>query len=380
METILTNAHVVTAEEAFVGTVVIADSQITDIVRGASQAAGAEDLEGDYLLPGLIDLHTDALEKQMMPRPHVTWNSTAAIIAHDALTTTAGITTVFEALAAGANLAHPERNETLKPMIEGLHKTQENGILRGEHFVHLRCEITDPMVMELFHQVIDHPMIRFVSVNDHTPGCRQYPDIDYYRKKHMKNYGYDDEEMDKFIDEISEQSQKYGAQRRAELVETSHAKGIPAASHDDRTIEEIEQAAEEGMVMVEFPITIEAADAARERGLQILAGGPNLVRGGSHHPGNPLTGDLAKRRSLDILASDYVPFSLILGIFKLTEAEFGFSLPDAVNTGSKNPAKAAGFTDRGEIAAGKRADVAQVRVVDGIPVVRRVWVRGQRVA
>jgi alpha-D-ribose 1-methylphosphonate 5-triphosphate diphosphatase len=380
VETILTNAHVVTAEEVFVGTVVIADSQITDIVRGASQAAGAEDLEGDYLLPGLIDLHTDALEKQMMPRPHVTWNSTAAIIAHDALTTTAGITTVFEALAAGANLAHPERNETLKPMIEGLHKTQENGILRGEHFVHIRCEITDPMVMELFHQVIDHPMIRFVSVNDHTPGCRQYPDIDYYRKKHMKNYGYDDEEMDKFIDEISEQSQKYGAQRRAELVETSHTKGIPAASHDDRTIEEIEQAAEEGMVMVEFPITFEAADAARERGLQILAGGPNLVRGGSHHPGNPLTGDLAKRRSLDILASDYVPFSLIQGIFKLTEAEFGFALPDAVNTGSKNPAKAAGFTDRGEIAAGKRADIAQVRVVDGIPVVRRVWVRGQRVA
>ena len=164
METILTNAHVVTAEEAFVGTVVITDSQITDIVHGASQAAGAEDLDGDYLLPGLIDLHTDALEKQIMPRPHVAWNSTAAAIAHDALTTTAGITTVFEALTAGTNMAHPERNETLKPMIEGLHKTQEKGMLRGEHLVHLRCEITDPMVMELFQQVIDHPLIRFLSV------------------------------------------------------------------------------------------------------------------------------------------------------------------------------------------------------------------------
>ena len=168
-----TNAHVVTAEAAFDGTVVIADSQITDIERGASQAAGAEDLEGDYLIPGLIDLHTDALEKQMMPRPYVTWNSTTAAIAHDALTTTAGITTVFEALTAGANVAHPERNETLKPMIEGLHKTQENGMLRGEHFVHLRSEITAPMVMELFHQVIDHPLIRFLSVNDHT--TRSWP-------------------------------------------------------------------------------------------------------------------------------------------------------------------------------------------------------------
>ena len=201
--------------------------------------------------------------------------------------------------------------------------------------------------------------------------------MDYYRKKYMKNYGLDDEELDKHVYNILEQSKKYGPQRRAELVEIGHAKGIPAASHDDRTIEDIEQAAEEGMVMVEFPTTIEAADAAREHGLQILAGGPNLVRGGSHHPGNPLTGDLAKRRTLDILASDYVPLSLIQGIFMLTEAEFGFALPDAVNTGSINPAKAAGFTDRGEIAAGKRADVAQVKVVDGIPVVRRVWVRGQ---
>ena len=380
METILTNAHVVTADEDFDGTVVIADGGIVGVDRSNSQSAGADDLDGDYLIPGLVDLHTDALEKQMMPRPHVTWNTTAATIAHDALTTTAGMTTVFEALAAGASVAHPERNETLKPMIESLHKTQEAGLLRGEHFVHLRCEVTNPMVMELFHQVIDHPLIRFMSVNDHAPGHRQYPDLDYYRKKHMKSYGLNEEEMDKFVEEISEQSHKYGAQRRAELIKTGHAKNIPAASHDDRTPEEVEQAVREGMVMAEFPITYEATDLARERGLQVLAGGPNLVRGGSHHPGNLLTGDLAKRRSLDILASDYVPISLIQGIFKLTEAEFGFTLPDAINIGSKNPAKAAGLTDRGEIAPGKRADLAQVKVVEGIPVVRRVWVRGARVA
>lgn len=370
----------ITAEDDFDGTVVIASGHIARVDRGKSRMANADDLDGGYLIPGLVDLHTDALEKQMMPRPNVSWNSTAATIAHDALTTTAGITTVFEALAAGASVAHPERNETLKPMIEGLHKTQEARLLRGEHFVHLRCEVTNPMVMELFHQVIDHPSIRFMSVNDHAPGHRQYPDMDYYRKKNIKNYGLSEEEMDRFVHEILEQSQKHGAQRRAELVETAHAKGIPAASHDDRTKEEVEQAVQEGMVVAEFPITHEAADLARQHGLQVLAGGPNLVRGGSHHPGNLLTADVAKRRSLDVLASDYVPMSLIQGLFKLTEPEFGFSPSAAVNIGSKNPAAAAGLTDRGEIAPGKRADLAQVEIVDGIPVVRRVWVRGIRVA
>ncbi|MEX2449390.1 MAG: alpha-D-ribose 1-methylphosphonate 5-triphosphate diphosphatase [Rhodospirillales bacterium] len=380
MEVILSNARVVTADQDFDGTVAVRDGKIVSVDDGRSGLSHAKDLGGDYLIPGLVDLHTDALEKQMMPRPHVSWNPTAATIAHDALTATAGMTTVFEALAAGASVAHPERNETLKPMIESLHKTQEDGLLRGEHFVHLRCEVTNPMVMELFHKVIDHPLIRFISVNDHAPGHRQYPDMDYYRKKHMKNYGLNDEEMDRFVEDLLEQSQKHGPQRRAEILETGKLKNIPAASHDDRTVEEVEQAVAEEMVVAEFPITYEATDLARQCGLQVLAGGPNLVRGGSHHPGNLLTGDLAKRRSLDILASDYVPISLIQGIFKLTEDEFGFSLSDAVNIGSKNPAKAAGLTDRGEIAPGKRADLVQVKVVGGIPVVRRVWVRGVRVA
>ncbi|MBE90115.1 MAG: phosphonate metabolism protein PhnM [Rhodospirillaceae bacterium] len=380
METVLTNARVVTANEEFDGTVVLKDGIIGSVERGQSQVSGAEDLNGNYLIPGLVDLHTDALEKQMMPRPNVSWNPIAATIAHDALTTTSAITTVFESLAAGASVAHPERNETLKPMIDGLHETQNKGLLRGEHHVHLRCEITNPMVMDLFRDVIDHPSIRFMSVNDHAPGHRQYPDMDYYRNKHMKNYGFNDKEMDTFVAEVQEQSKEFGPKRRAELVEAAHLRGIPAASHDDRTAEEVELAASEGMVVAEFPITFEAADLARKRGLKVLAGGPNLCRGGSHHPGNLLTGDIAKRRSLDILVSDYVPISLVQGLFKLVSAEFGFSMPEAIAIGSRNPAIAAGLSDRGEIASGKRADLVQVQNVDGIPAVRRVWAKGERVA
>ena len=139
METVLTNARVVTSDEEFNGTVVLKGGLIASIEQGQSQVSGAKDLDGNYLIPGLVDLHTDALEKQMMPRPNVSWNPIAATIAHDALTTTSAITTVFESLAAGASVAHPERNETLKPMIDGLHETQGKGLLRGEHLVHLRC-------------------------------------------------------------------------------------------------------------------------------------------------------------------------------------------------------------------------------------------------
>jgi alpha-D-ribose 1-methylphosphonate 5-triphosphate diphosphatase len=253
-------------------------------------------------------------------------------------------------------------------------------MLRGEHLVQLRCEITNPRVMEIFAKVIGHPLVRLISINDHAPGHRQYPDIAYYRKKHMRNHGLSEVEMDQHVERLVEQSQKYGPGRRTTIVEHCHARNIPLASHDDRTRDDVDLAIREGMVIVEFPISCGAAEHARDHGLQVLSGSPNLVRGGSHHPGNLATQELASRRLVDILVSDYVPISLLRGAFKLTELGIGWSLPEAVKTVTANPAKAAGLMDRGELAAGKRADIVQVSMIDGLPIVRRVWVRGKRVA
>jgi alpha-D-ribose 1-methylphosphonate 5-triphosphate diphosphatase len=376
----LTNAQIVTPQKVCKGTLVLNGETIAAVDEDVSQAAGAEDLEGDYLLPGMIDLHTDALEKHTIPRPHVNFDIALATVAHDAQTTTAGITTVYESLGAGGTVAHPERDETLIPMLEGLFRTQQAKMLRGEHLVQLRCEITHPKVLEILDQVIGHPLVRLISINDHAPGHRQYPDIAYYRKKHMRNYGLTEAEMDRHVERMVEQSQKYGPARRATIVEQSRARNIPLASHDDRTRDEVDLAIREGAVIAEFPISCEAAEHARDHGVQVLSGSPNLVRGGSHHPGNLATKDLASRRLVDILVSDYVPISLLRGAFKLAEPDIGWSLPDAIKTVTANPAKAAGLTDRGELAERKRADVIQVRVIDGLPIVRRVWVRGARVA
>lgn len=380
METVLTNARVVTADTVMTGTVVIADDAIAQVAPGSSGVAGAEDLDGDILVAGLVDLHTDALEKHFMPRPNVPWDAVSAAIAHDAQTTTAGITTVFEALGVGGSVAHPERNETLAPMIAGIHHARNNDMLRGDHLLHLRCEVTNESVMELFHQFVDHPLVRFMSVMDHAPGHRQYSDLAHYRAKHKKNHGLNDEEVDAFVNRLMDQSSRYGPSRRAELIEIGHAKGLPVASHDDRTREDVELAAKQGLVMAEFPIFHEAAALAQELGLMVLAGGPNLVRGSSQHPDNVSTGDLAKRRQVDVLASDYIPVSMLQAAFRLTEPKFGYALPEAMNTISKTPAETAGLHDRGEIAVGKRADLVQVRKVGDLPLVRKVWSRGVRVA
>jgi len=342
METVLTDARVGTADEEFGGTVVIKDGVIFDIKKADAKPPVPKMWTAIISFPVLLIcirmrwrsrccrgrtyLGTRSPPPSPMMRTRPLRQSSM----------------VFGSLAAGASVAHPERNETLKLMIDSLHRTQEMDLLCGEHFVHLRCEVTDPMVMELFHDVIDHPSIRFMSVNDHAPGHRQYPDMDYYREKHIKNCGLNDKEMDDIVALIQEQSQKFGPERRAELVPMAQSRKIPAASHDDRT-------AEEGMMVAEFPITFEAIGFARERGLKVLAGGPNLCRGSSHHPGNLLTDD-----------------------------EFRFSMPAAIPIGWKNPATFADLTDHGEIAASKRADLAQVKNVDGIPAAGRVWVKGER--
>ncbi len=380
MATVLTNARLVTPQKVWTGTLVLDGETIAAVDDHITHAAGAEDLGGDYLMPGMIDLHTDALEKHTIPRPHVNFEIPLATVAHDAQTTTSGITTVFESLGAGGTVAHPERDETLIPMLDGLLRTQQAKMLRGEHLVQLRCEITNAKVLEIFEQVIGHPLVRLISINDHAPGHRQYPDIPYYRKKHMRNHGLTAEEMDRHVERMVEQSQKYGPARRAAIVEQSRARSIPLASHDDRTRDDVDLAIREGAVIAEFPISCEAAEHARDHGIQVLSGSPNLVRGGSHHPGNLATKDLACRRLVDILVSDYVPISLLRGAFKLTEADIGWSLPDAIMTVTANPARAVGMNDRGELVAGRRADVIQVRVIEGIPIVRRVWIRGARVA
>ena len=163
------------------------------------------------------------------------------------------------------------------------------------------------------------------------------------------------------------------------IAELAAGRGLALASHDDETPAHVDEAVSLGVSISEFPTTAGAAQAARSHGLSILMGAPNVVRGGSHS-GNVGAADLAAAGLLDILASDYVPISMLHAVCLLAEAPVGLGLPGAMALVSANPAKAAGLDDRGRIAPGLRADLVRFRLIDGVPHIRAVWRAGKRVA
>lgn len=382
METILKNTAVITGENVITGHVVVRDGRIDVTEAGPTDAAGAIDFEGDYLLPGLVDLHTDNLEKHFQPRPGVTWDGVGAAIAHDGQVAAAGITTVFDSLSIFGEKNGFNREDNLTPMIEGVQTARDHGLLRVDHRLHLRCETSRPGLPDTLHPHVDNGKPCLLSIMDHTPGRRQYRNwTDEQLMEMAKAYGRTDEEIEQIKREFKNRNNlEYVAENRAVVVKIATEKAIPVASHDDETPEHIHESVADGVTISEFPVTLEASQVAKEKGMCVVMGAPNLLRGGSHS-GNVSTAEVVKDGALHALASDYLPLSLLRGAFLLTQAPFNWSLPDAVATVSKAPAHAAGLTDRGEIAPGKRGDLIRVRLTpSGWPQVRGVWREGERVA
>jgi alpha-D-ribose 1-methylphosphonate 5-triphosphate diphosphatase len=378
IELILTNARVVTSDAEFDGTVVVRDGRIVEVGAGRSHAPCATDLDSDYLVPGLVELHTDNMEKHFSPRPGVKWPSLPAVIAHDTQIAAAGITTVFDSLALGDVRGDTDRVMNRERMIDAVRTVSDRRMSRAEHRLHLRCEIVADDAVESIDRWIDLPLVGLVSINDHTPGQRQFLDPEKLRHYHTKKYGMTNAEFDVFSVRAIELHHKNAARNRSEVVARARARGLPIASHDDATRAHVEEAVENGMTIAEFPTTSEAASASREAGLSVLVGAPNLVMGGSHS-GNIAAIDLVRDGQADILSSDYVPASLMESVFRLPSSGAGISLPEAVRLASLNPARAVGLGDRGEIAPDRRADLVRVRVLDGAPLVRTVWREGERV-
>jgi alpha-D-ribose 1-methylphosphonate 5-triphosphate diphosphatase len=368
----------VTRDEVFNGTLRVEDGRIRELSRGTTSAPEAEDWMGDYLLPGLVELHTDNLEKHLAPRPGVHWNTDAAFVIHDAQIAAAGITTVFDALAIGTRLSVGVRGRDVQlACAAALSRFSERGLLRAEHFLHLRCEIATQDVIELFDTLSAHPLLRLASVMDHTPGQRQWHDRAQWRRFQERYGKWTDEEAATMQAELADEQQRFADEHRRQIVERCQARAIPLASHDDTLVEHVEQAAAEGIVLAEFPTTRIAAEAAKARGISTIMGAPNLVRGGSHS-GNVSALELAQANLLDILSSDYVPSSLLTAAFDLV-TKAGWSLPRAMATVSWEPAHRAGLTDRGAITPGLRADFVRVTMLDALPVPRATYLAGRRV-
>ncbi|WP_322045990.1 alpha-D-ribose 1-methylphosphonate 5-triphosphate diphosphatase [Paraburkholderia sp. J67] len=375
---LIKNARIVTRDDVFTGTLHVEGETIRDISRGSTAAPEAEDWEGDFLLPGLVELHTDNLEKHLAPRPGVHWNTDAAFVIHDAQIAAAGITTVFDALAIGTRLAVGVRGRDVQlASAAALSRFSERKLLRADHFLHLRCEIATQDVIELFDTLSTHPLLRLASVMDHTPGQRQWHDRAQWRRYQERHGKWTDEHAENLLTEMETEQERFADAHRRQIVERCHTRNIPLASHDDTLVEHVEQAADEGIVLAEFPTTRAAAEAARQRGIATIMGAPNVVRGGSHS-GNVSALELAQADLLDILSSDYVPSSLLTAAFDLvTKADW--TLPRALATVSWEPAHKAGLTDRGAIEPGLRADFVRVTMLDTLPVPRATYRAGQRV-
>jgi alpha-D-ribose 1-methylphosphonate 5-triphosphate diphosphatase len=376
-ETILSNARIVLADETIEGSVAIRDGLIADISPGLVRAG--EDFGGDYLIPGLVELHTDHLEGHYAPRPKVRWNPLAAVLAHDAQVATAGITTVFDALRVGLGEDADIDAAEMRRLADAIEDGVRSDRLRADHFIHLRCEVSADDCLDGFAHFDGDDRVRMASLMDHAPGQRQFVNLETYAYYYQRKLKLTDSEFIEFCEKRIAESQRNARPNREAIAAACHARGIVLASHDDATRAHVDEAVEQGIRVAEFPTTLEAASASKGAGMGVLMGAPNVVRGGSHS-GNVSARELAEHGHLDILSSDYIPYSLIQSAFFLGEVVDAISLPQAVAMVSLNPARATGLDDRGEIAIGKRADLVRVRVDDHIPVVRSVWREGRRVA
>ena len=373
----LHNARLVLPDAVVTGSIRVVGGKIASVDEGA--ASQGEDCQGDFLMPGLVELHTDHLETHYSPRPGVRWHPIAAIQSHDAQIAAAGITTVLDCLRMGTDdSADYEPNEMLE-LATYLQRAAEQDRLRAEHLLHLRCEVSSPGVLEDCEKFAQHQNIKLMSLMDHAPGQRQFADMAVFEHYHRSKDGMDDAAFRAFAERRLANSQRFSDSHRRSIATICNARDIALASHDDATLAHVDDAINLGVRIAEFPTTIDAARAAHAKGMGILMGAPNVVRGKSHS-GNVGARELAEFGILDILSSDYVPSSLMHAPFVLAMQQKLMSLPEAIALVTCNPARAIGIDDRGEIAEGLRADLVRVRYQDDVPTVKSVWREGRRVA
>jgi alpha-D-ribose 1-methylphosphonate 5-triphosphate diphosphatase len=378
--TVFRNARIVTADRVFLGFLKASDGRIEEIGEDASTGVGI-DFRGDYLLPGLIELHTDHLESHYAPRPAVTWHAGSAVLAYDAQIATAGITTVFDSFRVGVEEydASAQPGDEVAPLAEAVRRAADAGLLRADHLTHLRCEVPAPNVVDSLEVLLASHRADLISLMDHTPGQRQFRDLEKYFIYYSGKSGRSLADLEQVARERRKMGRARALENRPRIVEIARARGVTLASHDDTTVEEVALARRDGVMIAEFPTTREAASASRAAGMATVMGAPNVVRGGSHS-GNASARELAEAGELDILSSDYVPAALLMAAFRLAGTAAVGGLAGAIRLVSKAPAEATGLKDRGEIAVGRRADLLRVAIHDGEPVVRAVWRQGRRVA
>ncbi len=344
-------------------TIAIQDGRIVEIGDGPGPAAELE-IDGRNLtvLPGLIDLHGDAFEREVAPRPGCVFPLDLAIESNDANLISAGITTFYYSITDGFEPSVRNR-ATVRGLLDGIESRRDR--LMSDSRIHIRheCVATDDHE-ELLDWIADH-RIDLLSLNDHLPKPGDARKLDRYRAGAARRFTMSAEDLDSFIADRQARRDLGNAQTE-ELAAAAHAAGVTLASHDELTAEDAARAAELNVRICEFPLTAECAEKGLARGASVVMGAPNLVRGGSHVGGTSVRDEIAAGR-VSILVSDYFYPSLLRAPFLI--AELGLlPLEKAWRLVSGNPAEASGLGDRkGRIAVGADADLIGVQGTTGLP-------------
>lgn len=372
MKTYLVHARIILKDTIIEdGSVLIEDGEITAINSDIVGADKVIDLKGKTLMPGMIDLHCDALEKEVEPRPNVHFPLDFACAQADKRNAAAGITTVYHALSFAHEELGVRNNDFAAKIAHAVHDWRPHGLV--DNRVHCRYEITDETGLPVLKGLIEDNAMHLISMMDHTPGQGQFKDMAAYSNYLTQTYKKTADEVNVIVERKLEAASS-AFLRMEELAHAAHAAGISVASHDDDSLERVETMNNIGADISEFPISLEAAKAAKEAGMSTIFGAPNILRGKSQS-GSMKAIEAIHEGVADCLCADYSPASLIVAVFKIPELS-DIDLPAAVRLVTSNPAKAARLDDRGEIAVGKRADLIVVDTPAGLPQVSHVWSNG----
>ncbi|MFI7000294.1 alpha-D-ribose 1-methylphosphonate 5-triphosphate diphosphatase [Nocardia sp. NPDC050175] len=364
--------------------IVVRDGRIVEV--GPVRRGSMVDVDGGGLIctPGLVDVHSDGLERERMPRPGAELPWPFSMMSFEGKLRAAGVTTVFHGASFSDQESAKDRRsvDAALQMCAAIADWSENGSRLVDHRVLYRLDVRSAAGLAAlqahFEQQVAAGRIgrdvqAIISHEDHTPGIGQYADRTFYEKYMVGMRGMTADQARAAVDELIRDRQGNIAVREESmnwLAGQSATGRVRIFGHDPESAVEIADLARRGGNVAEFPTTEEAAREARARGMSVVMGGPNILRGGSHS-GNVSAASLAGLGLVTALASDYLPSSLLGAAFTLADTAT-MPLPDAVALITSGPAAAVGLSDRGELAEGQRADLVLISLEHRCPVVRSV--------
>lgn len=372
------NAQLILPEKVVKGHILIEGNRISEVVESDFPRIKCYpdikliDAEGCYVMPGMIDLHSDAIEKEIQPRPNTSFPLNMAFYELEKKLAVSGITTMYHSLTLSDEWG-VRNNDMVKEVVNTINKLKRTRSMIN-HKIHLRYELTFLDGISTLEELIRDKSIDFMSYMDHTPGQGQFKDAEALKNFTLQQHGKKEQEINDFIGKTFENQAMINWLKLIGLANMAKDQGIKLAFHDDDTRGKIDTLLTCGGTVSEFPINLDTAVYARSQGINVCVGAPNIIRGKSHS-NNMKAIDAILNNAADIVCSDYLPSAMLPAIFRLVKE--GINLAEAVKMVTLNPAKALGTeSEIGTIEAGKSADLLIVEMHQDYPILRKTLVGG----